>query len=75
MRLFIFTSQAKPTIHAFSADSSGSKLPEKLAPWTFTRMLGSRQGLPHNLSREAVERGINLEGYQLWRLKAKPPVP
>jgi hypothetical protein len=71
MRIFMFTSQAKADLHAFAGDESGTRLPEKYAPWSLTGSLGARTAPPHNFSRRTIEQSIEKEGFQLWRMKPK----
>lgn len=71
MRIFMFTSQAKADLHAFAGDESGSRLPEKYAPWNLTGSLGGRAAPPHNFSRRTIEQSIEKEGFQLWRMRPK----
>ena len=69
MRLFMFTSQVKPDLHAFAGDEGGTKLPQRYAPWGLTGVLQSRQAPPHRFSRRAIEDSITSAGFQLWRTK------
>ncbi len=71
MRIFMFTSQSKSDLHAFAGDESGSRLPEKYAPWGLTGTLGTRSSPPHNFPRRAIEDSIAKDGFQLWRMKPK----
>jgi hypothetical protein len=71
MRVFMFVSQAKDGLHAFTGDESGSKLPAKYGPWGLTGTLGSRETPPHKFSRQVIEQSIATEGFQLWRMKPK----
>ena len=47
----------------------GSKLPKNHGPWTATGIVGENSAPPHKMSREAIEKAINGEGFQLWRMK------
>lgn len=69
MRFYIFKSEATKDLRAFAGDVSGTKLPEKHAPWTATGVVPAEARPPHNLSRETIEEAIESEGFQLWRLK------
>jgi hypothetical protein len=71
MRIYIFRSEAKKSLHAFAGDLRGSKLPPNHGPWTATGVVGPDNAPPHNLSREAIEEAIEVEGFQLWRLSKK----
>lgn len=71
MRLFMFESETTTDLRAFAADSSGSKLPERLGPWHSTGVVRPDRDPPHRLSRAAIEKAIAADGFQLWRMK--PP--
>jgi hypothetical protein len=49
----------------------GSKLPENHGPWTVTGVVAAENAPPHNFSCEAIEEAIEVEGFQLWRLRRK----
>ena len=74
MRLYQFKSESRGELHAFTSDSTGSKLPPKFAPWQVTGMISPNRAPPHGLSRALIENGIHEAGFQLWRIKsdAKP---
>lgn len=67
MKLFTFTSQTKPNLFAFTADSKGGSLPGKFGPWTATGVVREDQHLPGKFPRLDIERGVTKVGYQLWR--------
>jgi len=69
MRIFIFKSESRTGLHAFASDLIGEKLPKNHGPWTATGVIGDDNAPPHNLSRGAIERAINGEGFQLWRVQ------
>lgn len=71
MRIYIFKSETRKDLHAFAADLTGSKLPQQHGPWTATGAIGPNNAPPHNFSRDAIEEGIEAEGFQLWRLSKK----
>ena len=71
MRIYIFKSEAKKELRAFAGDTIGSKLPENHGPWTVTGAIGPDNVPPHKLSRDAIEKAIAAEGFQLWRLSKK----
>ena len=75
MRIFMFKSDAKGELCAFAGDAEGSKLPQQHGPWTVTGVVRPEGNPPHMFSRVAIERAINAEGFQLWRLSAKAEVP
>jgi hypothetical protein len=71
VRIYIFKSETRKGLHAFAADLAGSKLPEHHGPWTATGAIGPDNAPPYNFSRDAIEEGIEAEGFQLWRLSKK----
>jgi hypothetical protein len=71
MRLYIFKSDANTELRAFAGDPAGSKLPDRFRPWRVVGAVGPESAPPHDLSRPAIERAIDTNGFQLWRLKAK----
>ena len=73
MRFYIFKSEATKNLRAFVGDPGGAKLPESHAPWTVTGIVAAEAAPPHKLSREAIEEGIEAEGFKLWRLKVAGP--
>ena len=70
MRIYIFKSDASSKLRAFAADLSGSKLPDRLGPWHAVGVVGIGKDPPYKLSRDHIERAINADGFQLWRMKA-----
>jgi hypothetical protein len=70
MRLYIFKSDAKSDLRAFAADLAGSKLPDHFRPWHVIGTLGPDKAPPHRLSRHQIERAIDTQGFQLWRMKS-----
>jgi hypothetical protein len=70
MRLYIFKSETKSDLRAFTADVAGSKLPDQFRPWHAVGIVGPEKDPPHRLSRKAIERAIDTQGFQLWRMKA-----
>jgi hypothetical protein len=71
MRIFIFKSETRNELHAFAGDLRGSRLPAQHGPWTVTGAVGPDSAPPHNFSREAIEKAIEGEGFQLWRFRKK----
>ena len=71
MRLFIFKSETRPELWAFAGDASGYKLPDSHGPWTATGIVGANSAPPHRMSRDAIERAIAKQGFQLWRMTKK----
>jgi hypothetical protein len=73
MHIFMFKSGTKSELRAFAGDSSGSKLPAQHGPWLATGVIRPDRAPPHNLSRRAIEKAINGQGFQLWRVTEKKP--
>jgi hypothetical protein len=71
MRIYIFKSETRNNLLAFAGDLMGSKLPESHGPWTATGAIGPDKAPPHKFSRDAIERAIGAEGFQLWRISEK----
>jgi len=71
MRIYIFKSESRKELRAFAGDLIGDKLPKNHGPWTSTGVIGPNKAPPHNLSRDMIEKAINAEGFQLWRLQKK----
>jgi len=69
MQIYMFKSEASPTLHAFAGDPDGSKLPESHGPWGAAGSIRSDQHPPHRFSRAKIEEAIKLIGFQLWRMK------
>jgi len=73
LRLYIFQSDVNKELRAFADDLMGSRLPKRFCPW---HVVGrSRQANhPHELSRDAIEKAIAAQGFQLWRVKPNAKV-
>lgn len=69
MRIYIFKSEKTKDLRAFAGDLKGSMLPKSHGPWTATGVVGIGSAPPHNISRDAVEKALAGEGFQLWRIK------
>lgn len=74
MRIFMFKSDAASELCAFAGDPEGSKLPQQHGPWHATGVIRPDKQPPHNFSRSAIEKAINEQGFQLWRIKPKEKV-
>ena len=71
MRIFIFKSQANSALRAFAGEPGGEKLPAQFAPWHAIGVIRDDKVPPFNVSREVIEKAINGEGYQLFKVKPK----
>ena len=71
MRIYIFKSETRRGLRAFS----GSKLPNQHGPWTAIGVVRPEADPPHKFSRASIERAIDGEGFQLWRLSAEAEAP
>jgi hypothetical protein len=69
MRIYIFKSDARPDLRAFSDDRSGVKLPASFRPWHAFGAVAAGNDSPHGLDRDEIERAIRDTGFQLWRMK------
>jgi hypothetical protein len=75
MRIYVFKSETRKDLHAFVGDPSGGKLPQQHGPWTATGVVAADRAPPHGFSRDAIEKAIDKEGFQLWRLREKEKAP
>jgi hypothetical protein len=71
MHIYIFKSETRKDLRAFAGDAAGSGLPQHHGPWTAIGVVRPDADPPHKLSRVSIERAIEGDGFQLWRLKAK----
>ena len=69
MRIYVFKSETWKELRAFAGDTSGDKLPRQHGPWTATGVVAEDRAPPHGFSRAAIEKAIDAEGFQLWRLR------
>ena len=69
MRLYIFKSEVNGTLRAFAGDVAGTKLPDQFKPWHAVGVVGVDRDPPFALSREVIEKAIDAQGFQLWRMK------
>lgn len=67
VRIYIFKSETNK-LHAFASDPAGAKLPKQHGPWTVTGIVAPGSNPPHNISRVTIEKAIESEGFQLWRI-------
>jgi hypothetical protein len=71
MRIVIFKSEPQPHLRAFTEDPGGRALPAQFGPWSAVGVVRPGNDLPHKLDRGVVEKAINSNGYQLWRIKSE----
>ncbi len=69
MRIYIFKSEVNEGLRAFASDPGGAKLPDQFRPWHAIGVVGPDKDPPHALPRKEIETAIDLQGFQLWRLK------
>jgi hypothetical protein len=72
MHLYIFKSESKLDLRAFTDDAAGARLPPQFAPWKATGAVAPGKNFPYRISREQIEAAIKTSGFQLWRPKSKP---
>jgi len=70
MRIYMFKSEAQPSLRAFAGDLAGTQLPNQFRPWRVVGVIGPDKEPPHALPRETIEKAISSQGFQLWRRKA-----
>jgi hypothetical protein len=68
MRIFIFKSEVNPDLRAFGGDLDGSKLPSQFEPWSAVAAIAADQAPPYKLPRDVIEKAIENQGFQLFRL-------
>jgi hypothetical protein len=71
MRLYVFKSDASGELRAFTGDLAGSRLPEQFRPWHAVGAVAPDAAPPHGLPRDGIEKAIETQGFQLFRMKAK----
>jgi hypothetical protein len=69
MRIYVFKSETKVWLRAFAGDPDVNKLPRPHGPWTAIGTISPNDAPPHNLPRDIIEKAINADGFQLWRLR------
>jgi len=75
MHIFIFKSETRSELRAFANDPGGRRLPQQHGPWTAIGVIRPEVDPPHKFSRVSIERAIDADGFQLWRLKTKAEAP
>lgn len=71
MRIYVFTSESKENLRAFTNDISGKSLPQQFAPWRANGPVAPDDEFPFRFARDDIEKAIDVSGFQLWRLKQK----
>lgn len=71
MRIFVFKSETRSDLFAFAGDPGGGRLPKQHGPWTATGVVAADRAPPYRFSRDAIEKAIGAEGFQLWRVRDK----
>jgi hypothetical protein len=67
-----FQSGRDPTLHAFTNDPSGVKLPKDDGPWTCVHEIISDDFGNYPVSRDAVHAGVVENGFYLWGPPGEP---
>ena len=70
--LYMYRTEKSKGLFCFSRDPKGSGLPDGFAPWEVFGVVRPDQQPPHGLKRQAIETGIDTNGFQLWRDSRKP---
>jgi hypothetical protein len=71
MRIYVFKSETREGLRAFAGDPDVHQLPRQHGPWTATGVIGPDSIPPHKFSRATIEKAIDTDGFQLWRLRDK----
>ncbi len=67
-----FQSGRDPTLHAFTDDPSGAKLPKEDGPWTFAQEVTSEALGHYPVARSVVHAGVLENGFYLWGPPSEP---
>ncbi len=67
-----FQSGRDPTLHSFTDDRSGAKLPKEDGPWTLVHEIVSEDFGNYPVSRDAVHAGVLENGFYLWEPPSEP---
>ena len=70
MKLYMFKSETRKDLRGFAGDSTGAGMPAHLGPWRAVGVVTEGKAPPHKLSRDKIEKSIEEQGFQLWRLRA-----
>ena len=71
MRIFIFKSDTNAELRAFGGDLAGTQLPSQFKPWRVIGAVAPGRDPPYNLSRDVIEKAIDGQGFQLFRVGKK----
>jgi hypothetical protein len=71
MRIYVFKSEANVRLRAFAGDLRGSRLPDQFGPWRAVGAVAPDKDPPYAFPRDQIEKSINEQGFQLWRLRPK----
>jgi hypothetical protein len=74
MYIYIFRSDVTKELRAFAGDAAGSRLPNQFGPWHAVGVVRPDKAPPCNLPRDAIQKAIEINGFQLWRMKPKAPM-
>ena len=67
-----FQSARDPTLHAFSDERSGAKLPKDEGPWAIVQEIVSEDFGHFPVARDAVQAGVLENGFYLWGHPGEP---
>jgi hypothetical protein len=70
MRFYV-SSQMRLAGCGLSPATSPKQAAERFRPWHVVGAVAPDAAPPHGLSREGIEKAIDAQGFQLWRLKVK----
>jgi hypothetical protein len=68
MRIFVFKSEKRKGLRAFTGEGGGKGLPTRHGPWAAIGVVRPEVDPPHGLSRATIEKSIGDQGFQLFKL-------
>jgi hypothetical protein len=63
--LHYFRSRKDPSLHAFTDETSGKKLPQPEGPWRFVRTVTANDGWTRHGDHSSVMAGVRINGFAL----------
>jgi hypothetical protein len=64
-----FSSTNGSGLHACTDDPEGRSLPIRHGPWKHVGRVQAGRDLPHGLDRGTIEKAIEANGFQMWRIR------